>query len=544
MSNNEILMNDSLYSYNKNSNESYENNSLMKIVDNQNEEWSFNKKLKKKNNENNIINQIDKKESIESSNKTILNDEFRDNSKSSEDRISDNINLKKKLFSFIENEKINNEENYNKSNNSIMKQLLFIDTSYNSRNDNDIKENKNEFQKDKAKKNNITQENIKKNNLYLNQSTQKSNNSNNIPTHSSNKENMFNILNINNMDKLSNNSFNIYQNKTKSNKSSKSQKLGNENDIKFEPSRLSVKHLRKINLIKIYNNNKEKNDNNNQFEKENSFKTYKTENNNNSMLNKMKLNNINNLSSDLSNKGIMKFTTKKNQMYINIRNNNLQEWLKDIDLLCYYNLFINKGIYSFEKVIKDMKEEKVKISKNDIKDIGIEKIGHIFRIITKLELDSDLIDNKIYKEILKYSKIDNYLLNSNDFYYGYDCCCSYQDKININPMKFKLDNWLKKNNLIHLKENFICNGYDKMEYFILQMFSTFPINDSILKNELKINCEKDRNIILLKLNKDIKRILININNSKNSKEKVNDRENKIPKFEFFGEDDEEICKIY
>jgi hypothetical protein len=104
-------------------------------------------------------------------------------------------------------------------------------------------------------------------------------------------------------------------------------------------------------------------------------------------------------------------------------------------------------------------------------------------------------------------------------------------------MIYSLDIWLKRNNLIHLKENFICNGFDKIEFFIIQMFSSYPINDNILKNDLKINNEKDRDIILFKLNRDIKRILQKLNNQENIDKKY--------KFAFFGEDDEEeICFIF
>ena len=79
---------------------------------------------------------------------------------------------------------------------------------------------------------------------------------------------------------------------------------------------------------------------------------------------------------------------------------------------------------------------------------------------------------------------------------------------------------VKKKNLSHLKDNFINNGYDKMEYMILQMFSSIPINDDILKNELNILNENDRNIILFQLNKDIKRVLKKINRKENVKKNI------------------------
>ncbi len=45
------------------------------------------------------------------------------------------------------------------------------------------------------------------------------------------------------------------------------------------------------------------------------------------------------------------------------------------------------------------------------------------------------------------------------------------------------------------------------EYFILQMFSSYPIDENILRNELNIININDRDFILLQINKDIKYII-------------------------------------
>ena len=66
--------------------------------------------------------------------------------------------------------------------------------------------------------------------------------------------------------------------------------------------------------------------------------------------------------------------------------------------------------------------------------------------------------------------------------------------------------------MIKYKQNFLENGFDLFEYFILQMFSSIPIDDYILKEELGIENDKDRDVILLRLNKDIKHITIKIEN--------------------------------
>jgi hypothetical protein len=64
----------------------------------------------------------------------------------------------------------------------------------------------------------------------------------------------------------------------------------------------------------------------------------------------------------------------------------IYQWLKEIDLLIYLPLFMKKKIYSFEKIISDLKSKKAIITINDIKKIGIEIPGHIYRIFVKLEL--------------------------------------------------------------------------------------------------------------------------------------------------------------
>jgi hypothetical protein len=65
--------------------------------------------------------------------------------------------------------------------------------------------------------------------------------------------------------------------------------------------------------------------------------------------------------------------------------------------------------------------------------------------------------------------------------------------------------------MIKYKENFINNGFDYFEYFILQMFSSIPIDEDILLNDIKIYDDFEREKIILRLNKDIK--FINNNNN-------------------------------
>ena len=90
-------------------------------------------------------------------------------------------------------------------------------------------------------------------------------------------------------------------------------------------------------------------------------------------------------------------------------------------------------------------------------------------------------------------------------------CCSVNNQskyyCNNDMKKYQLEYWLSRIKMSRYKDNFIKNGFDMFEYFILQMFSSYPIEENILKDELCINNINDRDFILLQINKDIKYII-------------------------------------
>ena len=203
---------------------------------------------------------------------------------------------------------------------------------------------------------------------------------------------------------------------------------------------------------------------------------------------------------------------------IDITNQNalypIYEWLKEINLVCYYNLFIDKKIYNLDKTIYNLKNGLCNISKNDIMELGINIPGHIYRIITKMEIDSEKINNQISnflfgKMNLMYGGEINVLKNS--VYYCCGCCSvNNQSKYYCNDdifKKYQLEKWLSRIRMNKYEGNFIENGFDMFEYFILQMFSSIPIDENILKEELKIHNINDRDFILLQINKDVKFII-------------------------------------
>ena len=198
---------------------------------------------------------------------------------------------------------------------------------------------------------------------------------------------------------------------------------------------------------------------------------------------------------------------------IDIPNQNVKypiyEWLKEIKLICYYNNFIERKIYNLDKLIYNLKNGSCNINKKDIEQLGISIPGHIYRIITKMEIDSEKISNKINNILFgQLNKDINILKNSVYYCCG---CCSIQNQSkyynNDNNKRYQLENWLSKLRMNKYKNNFIKNGFDMFEYFILQMFSSIPIDENILKDNLEIKNVKDRDFFLLQLNKDVKYIL-------------------------------------
>jgi hypothetical protein len=165
-----------------------------------------------------------------------------------------------------------------------------------------------------------------------------------------------------------------------------------------------------------------------------------------------------------------------------------------------------------DKVVSNLKTGKFNITKNDIQKIGILIPGHIYRMITKLEIDSGKINEKISNYLIKNIKrmsMRNFNITNNNTNYCCGCCSRNEQIQNFNNTKriLNLDQWLNKIKMNKYKDNFIENGFDLFEYFILQMFSTYPIDDYIIKEELNIEDDKDRDIILLRLNKDVKYII-------------------------------------
>ena len=225
----------------------------------------------------------------------------------------------------------------------------------------------------------------------------------------------------------------------------------------------------------------------------------------------------------------------------------LLKWLIDIGLSDYYENFLNNKIYDINRLIEQMKSPNDKLDLEDIENIlGIHNPGHIFRILIKLEIDGNIIDKKIVEFMLGNNNINKKLIFSSDEKYICDNLCTV-NKVNLNfcgikninifsKKKNDLESFLYRYNLNNLYQNFSHNGFDQINYVILQMYSSFPINLDILENYFHIYDEEQRKLTLEAIKKEI----MKINNFINSENYLNNKNKDLIKYENidFSQDDE------
>ena len=225
----------------------------------------------------------------------------------------------------------------------------------------------------------------------------------------------------------------------------------------------------------------------------------------------------------------------------------LLKWLIDIGLSDYYENFLNNKIYDINRLIEQMKSPNDKLDLEDIENIlGIHNPGHIFRILIKLEIDGNIIDKKIVEFMLGNNNINKKLIFSSDEKYICDNLCTV-NKVNLNfcgikninifsKKKNDLESFLNRYNLNNLYQNFSHNGFDQINYVILQMYSSFPINSDILENYFHIYDEEQRKLTLEAIKKEI----MKINNFINSENYLNNKNKDLIKYENidFSQDDE------
>ena len=237
----------------------------------------------------------------------------------------------------------------------------------------------------------------------------------------------------------------------------------------------------------------------------------------------------------INNKDVTEFVYTED-LTENNQNKNIKKMLSDIGLSCYYSNF-------YENNINDLVDLNNQLNKIDNKKYLYEYIentfhihipGHIYRILIKLEVEEGLFDNKITNFlILTEENEDNnnmsrikpsYLLMQNNS--CNNCFNCWKDRTIIS--KNNLKHFLKRYHLLYLYYNFYQNGFDLINYVLLQMYSNnYAIDEYILENCFHIYNKEDRARIFESLLSEKMKITSFLNSDKFK----NDKNNIIYKYE-------------
>ena len=247
-------------------------------------------------------------------------------------------------------------------------------------------------------------------------------------------------------------------------------------------------------------------------------------------------NNNNNINSNTSFNVLNKdmSTIKETEKYTNILTNinnkysiELKNWLDNIGLSIYFQNFIENNICDINILINQMKNSETRLGYDDIESIlKIHKPGHIYRLVCKLEVDSGLIKSNYVKFLIKNNKNKGKDNNSNNSNNNLKLSVSQEINNCVNCFKLSFFSSTKKNDLksflnrYELNEfyqNFYHNGFDYLNYVMLQMFSSDPIDEIILENCFHLYESYQREIVLNSLMSEKKKIkyFLNSNEYKN-----------------------------
>ena len=194
----------------------------------------------------------------------------------------------------------------------------------------------------------------------------------------------------------------------------------------------------------------------------------------------------------------------------------LKNWLDSLQLSGYNNNFVNNNITDINKLINDYKTNRENINYQFIENLlNIHISGHVYRILCKLEIDSSFVENKISTFLLGLNCSNNennskknlskvFVQTDDCSDKCYDCC----DTKNVIMEKNDLQSFLRKYKILHLYNNFYHNGFDLINFVILQMFTKFAINDDIIQKCLHIYNKRDRFFVLDALFSEVKEINI------------------------------------
>ena len=176
----------------------------------------------------------------------------------------------------------------------------------------------------------------------------------------------------------------------------------------------------------------------------------------------------------------------------------LYNFLLKIEMEQYTDILIQEGFDDINLVINQMKTGNP-INDDILREIGIERPGDRAKILIRIQECAGLFEFKIQFEPVYYINRKKFEFLKYDFHVK------------------ALQNWLKKLKLQNYLGNFYNNGYYSPELIFVQKASKFPIDDTILERDLKIENINDRKLIMSSISSDSDEYISNL---KSKKEKI------------------------
>ena len=169
--------------------------------------------------------------------------------------------------------------------------------------------------------------------------------------------------------------------------------------------------------------------------------------------------------------------------------NSLRNFLSQIYMLKYMGIFAMNGFDDINLILEQSKNGTSSIQDSELKEAGIKIPGDRAKILIRIQELSNNFIFPIPKEV---------------YYYLDDKKTNIDNDHNIN----KLKEWLKSIKLEQFLMNFVNCGYYSLELLLIQIASSNPITNEILKEEIGIGKVGYRSRIINKL-KDDSRSYIN-----------------------------------
>ena len=176
----------------------------------------------------------------------------------------------------------------------------------------------------------------------------------------------------------------------------------------------------------------------------------------------------------------------------------LYNFLLKIEMEQYTDILIQEGFDDINLVINQMKTGNP-INDDILREIGIERPGDRAKILIRIQECAELFEFKIQFEPVYYINRKKFEFLRYDFHVK------------------ALQNWLKKLKLQNYLGNFYNNGYYSPELIFVQKASKFPIDDTILERDLKIENINDRKLIMSSISSDSNEYISNL---KSNNEKI------------------------